>query len=172
VRLARCEVRDHINYRQNDRWRSYRFYRASQRLKSPMRYICQIFGAPRFSSFSTQSARSGRSAHLSPSEGQVLWRALIEKTQPLGRLRGADPRLHGHTVTARPPTVSSSFADLCCERAGARVQHFRSEEAAQRQYRGIPRVSFHAAPTHILPESGRWNDRPPTRPSRQLRRFF
>jgi hypothetical protein len=60
VRLSRCEVRDHINYRKNDRWRSYRFYRALQRLKSPMRYICEIFGAPRFSSFSTQSAQSGR----------------------------------------------------------------------------------------------------------------
>jgi hypothetical protein len=56
VRLSRCEVRDHINYRKNDRWPSYRFYRALQRLKSPMRYICEIFGAPRFSSFSTQSA--------------------------------------------------------------------------------------------------------------------
>jgi hypothetical protein len=55
VRLSRCEVRDHIDYRKNDRWRSYRFYRALQRLKSPMRYICEIFGAPRFSSFSTQS---------------------------------------------------------------------------------------------------------------------
>ena len=61
MRLSRCEVRDHINYRKNDRWRSYRFYRALQRLKSPMRYICEIFGAPRFSSFSTQSAMSGRS---------------------------------------------------------------------------------------------------------------
>jgi hypothetical protein len=47
--------------RKNDRWRSHRFYRALQRLKSPMRYICEIFGAPQFSSFSTQSARSGRS---------------------------------------------------------------------------------------------------------------
>jgi hypothetical protein len=55
VRLSRCEVRDHINYRKNDRWRSHRFYRALQRLKSPMRYVCEIFGAPRFSSFSTQS---------------------------------------------------------------------------------------------------------------------
>ena len=62
MRLSRCEVRDHINYRKNDRWPSYRFYRALQRLKSPMRYICEIFGAPRFSSFSTQSARSGHSA--------------------------------------------------------------------------------------------------------------
>jgi hypothetical protein len=60
VRLSRCEVRD-INYRKNDRWRSHRFYRALQRLKPPMRYICGIFGAPPFSSFSTQSAQSGRS---------------------------------------------------------------------------------------------------------------
>jgi hypothetical protein len=55
VRLSRCEVRDHISYRKNDRWCSYQFYRASQRLKLPMRYICEIFGAPRFPSFSTQS---------------------------------------------------------------------------------------------------------------------
>jgi hypothetical protein len=60
VRLSRCELRDHINYCKNDRLSSYRFYRALQRLKSPMRYICEIFGARRFSSFSTQSARSGR----------------------------------------------------------------------------------------------------------------
>ena len=53
VRLSRCEVRDHINYRKSDRWPSYRFYRALQRLKSPMRYICEIFGARQFSTFST-----------------------------------------------------------------------------------------------------------------------
>ena len=47
-----------INYHKNSRWRSYRFYRALQRLKSPTHDICEIFGAPRFSSFSTQSARS------------------------------------------------------------------------------------------------------------------
>jgi hypothetical protein len=62
VRLSRCEVRDHINYRKNDRWPSYRFYRALQRLKSPTHDICEIFGAPRFSSFSTQSAKSGQLA--------------------------------------------------------------------------------------------------------------
>jgi hypothetical protein len=38
---------------------SYRFYRAWPQLKSPMRYICEIFGAPRFSSFSTQSTQRG-----------------------------------------------------------------------------------------------------------------
>jgi hypothetical protein len=51
VRLSRCEVRDHINYRKNDRWRSYRFYRTLQRLKSPMRYICEIVGARDFRVF-------------------------------------------------------------------------------------------------------------------------
>jgi hypothetical protein len=61
VRLIRCEVGDHIIYHKNGCWRSYRFYRALQRLKSPTHYIYEIFGAPRFSSFSTQSARSGRS---------------------------------------------------------------------------------------------------------------
>ena len=61
MRLSRCEVRDHINYRKNDRWLSHQFYRALQRRKSPMRYVCEIFGAPRFSSFSTISARSSHS---------------------------------------------------------------------------------------------------------------
>jgi hypothetical protein len=49
-------VRDHVNCCKNGRWRSYRFYRALQRLKSLTCDICEIFGALRFSSFSTQSA--------------------------------------------------------------------------------------------------------------------
>jgi hypothetical protein len=57
VRLARCDVSDHINCRKNDRWRPYRFYRALQWLKSPTSDICEIFGAPRFRSFSTQSRK-------------------------------------------------------------------------------------------------------------------
>jgi len=48
VRLSRGELRDHINYCKNDRRLSYRFYGALLRLKSPMRYICEIFGARRF----------------------------------------------------------------------------------------------------------------------------
>ncbi len=51
MRLSRCEVRDQINYHKNDRWRPYRFYRTLQRLKSPMRYICEIFGARDFRVF-------------------------------------------------------------------------------------------------------------------------
>ena len=46
MRLSRCELRDYINYRKNDRWRSYQFYRALQRLKSPMRCISR-FSEPR-----------------------------------------------------------------------------------------------------------------------------
>jgi hypothetical protein len=56
VRLSRREVKDHINYRKNDRWRSYRFHRALRLLKSPMRCICESFGTTRLSSFSTQTA--------------------------------------------------------------------------------------------------------------------
>jgi hypothetical protein len=62
VRLSRCEVRDHINYRKTIAGASYRFYRALQRLRSLMRYICEIFGVPRFTSFSTQSANLGNSS--------------------------------------------------------------------------------------------------------------
>jgi hypothetical protein len=47
VRLSRCEVRDHINYRKDDRWCSDRVYRALQRLKLPMSYVREIFEAPR-----------------------------------------------------------------------------------------------------------------------------
>jgi hypothetical protein len=59
VHVPRCELRDHINCRKNDHWSSYRFYGALQRLKSSMRYIGEIFGAARSSSFSTQSANLG-----------------------------------------------------------------------------------------------------------------
>jgi len=62
VRVPRCELRDRINCRKNDRWPSYRFYRALQRLKSSIRCICEIFGAARFSSFSTQSVKNGPDA--------------------------------------------------------------------------------------------------------------
>ena len=51
MRFSRCEVRDHINHRKNDRWPSYRFCRELQWLKSPIRSICKIFGARRCSSF-------------------------------------------------------------------------------------------------------------------------
>src|ERR1700723_621282 len=70
----------HMNYRKNDRWPSYRFYSALQRQKSPMLYICKIFGAPRFLSFSTQSARNGPAG--------AVWRCpfmgcrLTRSTQP------------------------------------------------------------------------------------------
>jgi hypothetical protein len=55
-----------MNYRKNDRLPSYRFHSALQRQKSPMRFICEIFGAPRFSSFSTQSTRIGPQIKADP----------------------------------------------------------------------------------------------------------
>jgi len=59
---------DHVNYRKIDRWLLYRFYRALQRLKSPMRYICEILGARQFSIFSTRSAQSGQFARSDVSQ--------------------------------------------------------------------------------------------------------
>jgi hypothetical protein len=87
VRLSRCGVRDHINDRKNDRWRSYRFYRALRWLKSPVRYICEIFGDPRFSSFSTQSARNGHRDCLfaSPSRIQCNFQGAYEGSIPFAR---------------------------------------------------------------------------------------
>ena len=77
MRLSRSEVRDHINYRKIDRWPSYRFYRASQRRKFPMRYICEIFGAPDFRLFQhnllqagSRSAASSISVHHFVGTGQ------------------------------------------------------------------------------------------------------
>jgi hypothetical protein len=51
VRLARRDVRDHIKYSKTGCWRSYRFYRALQRLKSPTCIICEIFEARDFRVF-------------------------------------------------------------------------------------------------------------------------
>ena len=72
VHLSCCEVRDHMNYRKNDRRSSYQFYSASQRQKSPKRYICEIFEPRDFGVFSTQSAISGSRPHLKGMSGLTL----------------------------------------------------------------------------------------------------
>ena len=77
MRLSRCEVRDHMNYRKNNRRRSYRIYGALQRQKSQMCYICEIFGAPRFRGvFNTIPLRadvggSNRQVSLGPMCGRL-----------------------------------------------------------------------------------------------------
>jgi hypothetical protein len=50
-----------------------------------MRYICEIFGVPRFSSFSTQSAQNGHAAmsDLSPSCGQKRTSIDVRRSQDL-----------------------------------------------------------------------------------------
>jgi hypothetical protein len=61
MRSIRGDVRDHIASQKNDHGRSYRHYKASQRRSSPKITSCEIFGVARFSTFSTASAKGGRS---------------------------------------------------------------------------------------------------------------
>src|ERR1700722_3189953 len=49
--LAHGDVRVHIKYSKTGCWRSYRFHRASQRLKSPTCIICEILGGRDFRVF-------------------------------------------------------------------------------------------------------------------------
>ena len=129
MRLSRCEVRDHINYRKNDRWRSHRFYRALQRLKSPLRYICEIFGAPNIRVFQhnlpravipepLRSSRSFQDAQRSagepgihPSAARPLRGPRAPKQRPLLRATAACGHLrrrrNGHRsfIDLAPPAV-------------------------------------------------------------------
>ena len=60
VRLSCCEVRDHINCRKNDRWRSHRFYRARRIHQKPARQ----------STFQMRAA--GQAPHASCGSGAVI----------------------------------------------------------------------------------------------------
>ena len=87
-----------MNYRKDDRWPSYRFYSALQRQKSPIVYVREIFGAPRFSSLSTQSGveRTFRCVRRPPAEliGELrAWRRAVGRLfMTLSRGRGAAVR--------------------------------------------------------------------------------
>jgi hypothetical protein len=86
-----------------DRWRSHRFYRALQRLKSPLRYICEIFGAPQYSSFSTQSAKSGHSRAVAVEP--------VIPGRPAKRGRTRNPSLGGAPPSkAASPKTAPPFA--------------------------------------------------------------
>src|SRR6266436_6492844 len=119
-----------MNYRKNDRWPSYRFYSALQRQKSPMRYICEIFGAPRFSSFSTQSALNGHGryvphplAEIGSASGHLLSSAQAvavaqpcrspvtrQITSPTSSATRTEPSGPSVTPTGRPEDTRSSGA--------------------------------------------------------------
>jgi hypothetical protein len=167
VRLSRCEVRDHINYRKNDRWRSSRFYRAMQRLKSPMRYICEIFGAPRFSSFSTQSARSGH-----PMTDKRLFLFLSAAAGPAGPAVAT-------TLTAYRAQASAGLARSVANFDALRIRqdlhHNRTEvgdsscfyspghslSGSRREHgRSIPFSDFCPSPTSIRRALMNWADVP------------
>ena len=50
-------VRDHIESQQNDHRPSYMPYRGLRRPRQPKPDLCEIFGAPQFSTFSTASVK-------------------------------------------------------------------------------------------------------------------
>jgi hypothetical protein len=78
-----------MNYRKSDRLHSYRFYRALQRQKSPMRYICEILSTAIFEFFNTirqeQSFHNDHNALTGnrPSGRYMVARALVWSWQPL-----------------------------------------------------------------------------------------
>jgi hypothetical protein len=111
VRPSRCEVRDHINYRKNDRWPLYRFYRALQRQKSPMRYIRE--GEPRvFWSFSTQSARSRpHRARRFYSGNPAFRRPMRNRSRSSGRRNGRTSR---GSLKDNPGSSRTKPSTPCC----------------------------------------------------------
>jgi hypothetical protein len=116
VRLSRCEVRDHINYRKNDRWRSHRFYRALQRLESPMRSICEIFGAPQLSSFSTQSPQQQTSMRTASGAFDLTKTEIASGSESTTPSRTTDlPDLPRRLMSAStiPAMVSSQRLKAC-----------------------------------------------------------
>src|SRR3981081_2386931 len=62
VRPTRGDVRDHIDSHKSDRRSSYLSYRGLQRRKQRKTDLREIFGAARFSTFSTVSTRNGLQA--------------------------------------------------------------------------------------------------------------
>jgi putative ABC transport system substrate-binding protein len=109
-----------MNYRKTDRRPSYRVYSALQRKKSPMRYICEIFGVPRFRSVSTQSAQSGHPRNVAA--GSARFRAshprfhldigrLGNSSGRFGTLGGAHSGLALKAVTSVVPIVFVSADD-------------------------------------------------------------
>ena len=58
-----------------------------------MRYICEIFGAPRFSSFSTQSAGESRHVRKVPnSEVAPVFNRLVDRRDKRGQDQALQPR--------------------------------------------------------------------------------
>jgi hypothetical protein len=58
MRFVRCDAGDHVASQKNDHGASYRRCEASEPGSRPKINICEIFGAVRFSTFSTLSAQS------------------------------------------------------------------------------------------------------------------
>jgi hypothetical protein len=82
VRRFRCEVRDHMNYRKNDRWPSYRFYSALHRQKSPMLHLRDFRSPAIFEFFNTIGVQRTSSLDSLPSSrgGSLVASPKISRT--------------------------------------------------------------------------------------------
>src|SRR5260370_40207963 len=78
-------VRDHIESQQNDHRPSYMPYRGLRRPRQLKPDLCEIFGAPRFSTFSTASTRFG---HLAGSKSEA---AIAQRLGAHCAIRHANP---------------------------------------------------------------------------------
>jgi hypothetical protein len=101
VRLSRCEVRDHINYRKNDRWRSYRFYRAAAAEIAQALHLRDFRSPAIFEFFNTiRHKRPIRDGRMGEIEGQDGFEAMVfVSLEPRGGRDGEG------TVMPTPPAV-------------------------------------------------------------------
>jgi hypothetical protein len=115
-------VSDHINYGKTDRWLSYRTYGALQRLKSPMCYNCEIFGASRFSRyFKTICHQETYAPQQSAADSITSWCHRTTTALPHGDYHGSTVgtfcvarRLIAAALLARDPAAVSFRPRIFC----------------------------------------------------------
>ena len=105
MRLSRCEVRDHINYRKNDRWRSYRFYRAAAAEIAKALHLRDFRSPAIFEFFNTiRHKRPIRDGRMGEIEGQDGFEAMVfVSLEPRGGRDGEG------TVMPTPPSASGEY---------------------------------------------------------------
>ena len=123
---------------------SHRFYRVLQRLKSPMRNICEIFGAPQFSSFSTQSAKSRPDADVGRFlRNIIVFRQSLWRASAAGKLLFIDP-----FPQCRPKSKQLAELRLAAAKGGLHEHQFQvridksvlSAQASKREPLGVCRI--------------------------------
>jgi hypothetical protein len=80
MRLSRCEVRDHTSNTAKTIARArIDSTEPLQRLKSPMRYICEIFGVVRFSTFTTMASTTRPYYVMSASKASASFTSRVSR---------------------------------------------------------------------------------------------